>query len=95
MVLGKLIQLLLNNPRVIQQLADSWPIRRAAKMAAYFYLRGKDKIEQSVKESVKDGKIDPSKSRFTQNFKEEIKKQIRYEQQKQTKNNGKHVNKKG
>ena len=54
MVLQKLISLLFSHPsvgpKIIDKLADSWPIRRAAKLTAYFYLRGKDAIEQKAKE---------------------------------------------
>ena len=60
--------------RIIQRLADSWPIRRAAKFTAYIYLRGKHAIEEEVKPLTKDvSKIDAQ--RFGQKFKEELKKQ--------------------
>ena len=43
------MQILLGHPqisgRIIQRLADSWPIRRAAKFTAYIYLRGKNALE--------------------------------------------------
>lgn len=75
MVLQKLLQLLFAHPqfgpRIVQKLADSWPIRRAAKMTAYFYLRGKDAIEQQIVPKVKD----MDTGRFGETFKEELKKQ--------------------
>ena len=78
MVFGKILQLLMGHPqisgRIIQRLADSWPIRRAAKFTAYLYMRGKHNIEQEVKPLMKDvSKIDTQ--RFGQTFKEELKKQ--------------------
>ena len=55
MVIRKIIQILLSNPqvggRLIQTLADSWPIRTAAKKVAYIYMRGQAALEQ------KGGKI--------------------------------------
>ena len=78
MVLGKLMQILLGHPqvsgRIIQRLADSWPIRRAAKFTAYIYMRGKHAIEEEVKPNLKDvSKIDAQ--RLGQTFKDELKKQ--------------------
>ena len=77
MVLQKLISLLLANPqiggRLVQTLADSWPIRRAAKFTAYLYLRGKDAIEKEGLQEIAK-KVDGQ--RFAQNFKEEMKKQF-------------------
>ena len=72
------MQILLGHPqisgRIIQRLADSWPIRRAAKFTAYVYLRGKHAIEEEVKPHLKDvSKIDTQ--RLGQTFKEELKKQ--------------------
>merc|ERR1712154_261172 len=78
MVFSKILQILLGHPqisgRIIQRLADSWPIRRAAKFTAYIYLRGKHTIEEGVKPHMRDvSKIDAQ--RFGQTFKEELKKQ--------------------
>ena len=77
MVLQKLLALLLRHPsvgpRLIQNLADSWPIRRAAKFTAYLYLRGKDAIE---KEGLQEVAKKVNAGRFTQNFKDEMKKQF-------------------
>ena len=77
MVLQKLIALLLANPRIggrlVQTLADSWPIRRAAKFTAYLYLRGKDAIEKEGLQEIAK-KVDGQ--RFAHNFKEELKKQF-------------------
>ena len=89
MVFGKILQLLMGHPqisgRIIQRLADSWPIRRAAKFTAYVYMRGKHNLEQELKPRIKNleqevkplmkdvSKIDTQ--RFGQTFKEEVKKQ--------------------
>ena len=97
-MLQKLLQLLFAHPqfgpRLIQKLADSYPIRRAAKMTAYVYLRGKSAIEDKAKMNIEEfarTKLDEasktaSSSRFSQTFKDELKKQWdeakRIEQQK-------------
>ena len=77
MVLQKLLALLMSHPtvgpRLIQKLADSWPIRRAAKFTAYLYLRGKDAIE---KEGLQEVAKKVNAGIFTQNFKDEMKKQF-------------------
>lgn len=78
MVLQKLIQLLLGHPqigpRVINKLADSWPIRRAAKITAYFFLRGQEAVEQKVAPKIQEfSKIDSQRLKDT--FKDELKKQ--------------------
>ena len=89
MVFGKILGILMGHPqisgRIIQRLADSWPIRRAAKFTAYMYMRGKHNIEQELKPRIKNleheakpfmkdvSKIDAQ--RFGQTFKEELKKQ--------------------
>merc|ERR1711997_414420 len=87
MVLQKLLQLLMSHPqygpRLIQKLADSWPIRKAARFTAYLYLRGKHAIEESAKnvtktEHHKMDQIDTSKfdaNRFKETFKNELKKE--------------------
>ena len=76
-MLQKLLSLLLSHPtvgpRLIQRLADSWPIRRAAKFTAYLYLRGKDAIE---KEGLQDVAKRVNTGRFAQTFKDEMKKQF-------------------
>ena len=78
MVLNRILQLLFSHPqfgpRLIQSLADSWPIRKAAKFTAYLYLRGKSAIEEQVAPNLKDmSRIDAS--RFSQTLRREIQKQ--------------------
>ena len=77
MVWHKRLSLLLSNPhvgpRLIQKLADSWPIRRAAKFTAYLYLRGKDAIE---KEGLQEVAKKVNAGRFAQTFKDEMNKQF-------------------
>ena len=83
------MQILLGHPqvsgRIIQRLADSWPIRRAAKFTAYIYLRGKHAIED---EALKDvSKIDAQ--RLGQTFKDELKKQWEEAKRQASKDSGK------
>ena len=53
MALRRLLALLLSHPRfgpqLINKIADSWPIRRAAKLTAAAYLRGRHAVEQKMK----------------------------------------------
>lgn len=62
-MLFKLLKFFLAHPRVgsqvVDRLADSWPIRRAAKFTAYLYLRGKHQLEQQLKTH---GKSKPGQS---------------------------------
>jgi hypothetical protein len=80
MVLNRLLQLLMGHPqfgpRLIQTLADSWPIRRAARFTAYLYLRGKQAVEEQVKPGLeqysKDHQLKIDPQRFGQNLRSEI-----------------------
>ena len=96
MVLQKLIQLLFAHPQIgpklINKLADSWPIRSAARFTAYIYLRGKSAIEDKVKEKGMNGSVDLKKlmqddaQKFARTFKEELKKQWEEAKQKEIEN---------
>ncbi|KAK6970861.1 hypothetical protein BgiMline_026555 [Biomphalaria glabrata] len=50
MPLRALLRYLLNNEQLIQKIAESYPIRRAAQLTAYFFQKGKEiggeKLEQ-------------------------------------------------
>lgn len=46
MVIRFLMRYLANNEQLVQKLAESYPIRRAAQMAAYMYFRGKNIAQQ-------------------------------------------------
>ena len=95
MVLQKLIQLLFSHPsvgpKIIDKLADSWPIRRAAKLTAYFYLRGKHAIEEKAKEQGLN-KMDQTDlknimkndvQKFARTFRDEIQKGLEEAKQKE------------
>jgi NhaP-type Na+/H+ and K+/H+ antiporter len=60
MVIRSLLRYLLNNEQLIQKIADSYPVRRAAQLTAYFIHKGKEigdeKIEK-LKESDIIGRI--------------------------------------
>jgi len=77
MVLQKLISLILNHPlvgpKLVDRLSDTYFIRRAARFTAYFYLRGKQAVEDGMKHEVARSTI-KSTSKFTENFKSEVRK---------------------
>ncbi|XP_052812491.1 protein NCBP2AS2 homolog [Mya arenaria] len=64
----------MNDPRIIQKLADSWPMRRAAKSAVSMYLRGKNHFKDAVDQSKMKSGANTSIGRFTSTFSEEVKK---------------------
>lgn len=64
MVLRYLLQRFLNNPEVIDKLADSYPIRRAAQLTAYAFQRGKEAVETGATKQV---------GQFKKNFVEQVK----------------------
>lgn len=70
MPLRALFRYFANNEHLVQRLAESYPVRRAAQLAVSFFYRGKEKLED----------IDPQKvnrlvsflKKFSQNMKEGI-----------------------
>lgn len=52
MVLRYLISKFLNNPQIIDKLADSYPIRRAAKFTAYAILKTKIAAEEALESDI-------------------------------------------
>ncbi|XP_025084528.1 uncharacterized protein NCBP2-AS2 homolog [Pomacea canaliculata] len=48
MPLRAVLRYLLNNEQLIQKLADSYPVRRAAQLTAYMFHRGKELGEDSI-----------------------------------------------
>lgn len=70
MPLRSLFRYLANNEHLVQRLAESYPVRRAAQLAVSIFYRGKEKLHD----------IDPKKvnrlvtflSKFRQNLKEGI-----------------------
>ncbi|KAH3700198.1 hypothetical protein DPMN_075169 [Dreissena polymorpha] len=44
----KFLGIFLTDPRVIQKIADSWPVRKAARNAVYLFLRGKDQFKDAI-----------------------------------------------
>ncbi|XP_013392075.1 uncharacterized protein NCBP2-AS2 homolog [Lingula anatina] len=72
----QILRQLLNNPHLEQKLADSYIIRRAAQITAYFMHRGKqltqDKVEELAKTTSKTGsKLDSFKTTFAKELKRE------------------------
>ena len=84
MVFRALLRLLMGHPQVsgalIQRLSETRPIRSAARMTAYLFLRGKQALEEGVKEpagkAIKDAasKTDLDANRFARTFRHEINK---------------------
>ena len=80
MVFEKILKILLSHPQfgpqMINKIADSWPIRKAAKLAASAYLRGKHAIEEQQKDPQVRAKLSNfDVGRFKQKFTEELKKE--------------------
>ncbi|KAG6448695.1 hypothetical protein O3G_MSEX005650 [Manduca sexta] len=78
MPLRALFKYLANNERLVQRIAESYPVRRAAQLAVAVFYRGKEKLSE----------VDPQKMnrflsflrKFSENMKEGIqdaKKQIK------------------
>jgi len=49
MALRMLLRYLANNEQLVQRLAESYPVRRAAQLTAYVFFRGKAIGEQQMK----------------------------------------------
>lgn len=70
MPLRTLFRYLANNERLVQRLAESYPVRRAAQFTIYLFYKGKDKLSD----------VDPQKvsqllsflKRLSRNIKEEL-----------------------
>lgn len=73
MVLRYLLHRLINNPQVIEKLAESYPIRRAAQITAYALQRGKEAIKEAA-ESEASKRVNKFGQDFTQEVKEGFKK---------------------
>ena len=72
-ILNTLIRLLMSNPRasgnVINWLAESWPIRSAARLTARMYLTSKNQIESRVKAKLDQEALSSARAQgFKQNF---------------------------
>ena len=76
-MIQKLIALLLNHPnigpRLIQNLSETYPIRRVARFTAYLYLRGKHAIEEGLSNEVSRNAIKGT-SNFKKTFQDELRK---------------------
>lgn len=73
MVLRYLLERFLNNPQVIDKLADSYPIRRAAQLTAYALQRGKVAAQDAVESEVTK-RMNQFRSDFYQELKEGFRK---------------------
>ncbi|XP_074652241.1 protein NCBP2AS2 homolog [Tubulanus polymorphus] len=54
MPLRFLARYLANQPQLIQKLSESYPIRRAAQLTAYFYFRGRAVGEETLRQLMRD-----------------------------------------
>ena len=61
------MRMLANHPEVVTRLSETWPIRRAAQLTAYVFLRGKNAVEEVTPE-VREKAV-----KFTERFREELK----------------------
>lgn len=73
MVLRYLLHKLINNPQVIEKLAESYPIRRAAQITAYALQQGKEAVKEAAESEVTK-RVNRFKQDFTQEVKEGFKK---------------------
>lgn len=73
MVLKYLLSRFLNNPQVIEKLAESYPIRRAAQITAYALQRGKAAASEAL-DSEASKRIEQFRRDFSQEVKEGFKK---------------------
>ena len=72
MVLKYLLTRLVNNPQVIEKLAESYPIRRAAQLTAYAIQKGKSTANEVGGSEVKK-RVNRFKEEFTKEIKEGFK----------------------
>lgn len=74
MVLKYLLSRLINNPRVIDKLSESYPIRRAAQLTAYALQKGKVAAQDAVESEVSK-RLNKFQEEFTKELKEGFKEQ--------------------
>lgn len=77
MVLKYLLYKLINNPQIIDKLADSYPIRRAAQLTAYAIQRGKAAAQEAT-----EAEINKRLNKFQDTFKQELKEGFKTEAEK-------------
>ena len=90
MAFEKLFKILMAHPRfgpqIINKIADSWPVRKAARFTAALYLRGRHGIEEQIKKTNVTHRTSPSNTsekihteinvnRFKQTFANELKRE--------------------
>lgn len=74
MVFRILMQLISNNEKLIQQLSESYPVRRAAQLVVLFFHRGKGLIEdQKLNEKLTPEQFRSFINRFARNMRDEMK----------------------
>ncbi|KAL8610828.1 hypothetical protein ACOMHN_056683 [Nucella lapillus] len=82
MPIRALLRYLMNNEQLIQKIAESYPIRRAAQLTAYMFHRGKELGEDGLEKlrhsdmskQVKDGAsaTQDKASKFASTFRKEL-----------------------
>ncbi|XP_052870827.1 protein NCBP2AS2 homolog [Anopheles cruzii] len=72
MVLHAILRYLANNEQLIQRLADSYPLRRAAQMVLSAYYRSKSVAEQQKLIDVSPERLQQALRNFKTNVKKEI-----------------------
>jgi len=71
MVFRNLFNYFANNPQVIDKLAESYPMRRAAQLTVYAYSKGKTLSREILQESLQNGT--KKVGSFSQTFQREVK----------------------
>lgn len=70
MPLRALLKYLANNERIVQKIAESYPVRRAAQLAVSVFYRGKEKLSDVDPQKV--NKFIEFLKRFSANLKEGV-----------------------
>ena len=66
MLISYVSEKFINNPRTIEKLSESYPIRRSAQLSYYLYLRGqrlKSETMKEVKQSLEQAAMEMKKKR--------------------------------
>uniref|UniRef100_A0A8C8S3Q3 NCBP2 antisense 2 (head to head) n=1 Tax=Pelusios castaneus TaxID=367368 RepID=A0A8C8S3Q3_9SAUR len=72
MVLRRLLFTVLNNPRVIEKLSESWPIRAAAKLTASALTRAQLGGREAARRLLRDGSLARRAARLQETFLREL-----------------------
>jgi hypothetical protein len=80
MVFRFLIRYLINNQQLIDKLADSYPIRRAAQWVVYFTNKSKQLTEDTIKENLSKQNVDKLGEKleaYLKNIRDQLEKKLK------------------